>query len=162
MGKGDNDPSPFYLTSLEWGSIRENIWRHLEHLLIYHKIFIVTSGMIYLHPVNTSLLLGASGCYHHSNGETWNSCLCLTPIKIYKICKSNHLSLCLLGFMKYALWYPFCKWGYWIQRNEVVCLCDYRYDVEASSILALLQLPTPSKGDILDHPALSMLFFFFK
>lgn len=44
------------------------------------------------------------------------------PIKIYKICKSNHLSLCLLGFMKYALWYPFCKWGYWVQRNEVVCL----------------------------------------
>lgn len=106
VGKGDNDPSPFYLTSLEWGSIRETIWKHLEHRLIYHKIFIVTSGMIYLHPVNTSLLLGASGCYHHSNGETWNSCLCLNLIKIYKTCKSNHLSLRLLEFSEICIVIP--------------------------------------------------------
>lgn len=97
MGKGDNDPSPFYLTSLEWGSIGENIWRHLRHLLIYHKIFIVTSGMIYLHPTNTSLLLGDSGCYYHSNGETWNSCLCLTP---YKNLQNMQIKLPLIMFIR--------------------------------------------------------------
>lgn len=93
---GNNDPSPFYLPTLEWASNKGECLEAFWKPIIHHKILTVTNNLVYLHPVRYFPFPGSllqSYCNSFNQMEkveihafVWHL------IKIYKACTSNLLS----------------------------------------------------------------------